>query len=90
MKTNLSISSVRLTVAALGAAFVYLLTPEIGHAAVAFGDIGKNIAENAKGIALGITMGGFCAGAGMGVWGCVDMYDASCCFLPFSFVCYVT
>jgi len=89
MKTHLSttISLGRLTVAALGAAF--LLAPEIAHAAVAFGDIGRNIAENAKGVALGITVGGYCAGAGMGVWGCVDMYDASRCFLPFSFVCCV-
>jgi len=75
MKTHFFV--VRLTVAVLSTASVYLLTPEIAHAAVAFGDIGRNIAENAKGVALGITVGGYCAGAGMGVWGCVDMYKAA-------------
>ena len=90
MKTAFSttISPVRLTAAALGAACIYLFTPEISHAAVNFGDIGRNIAENAKGVAMGITVGGYCAGAGMGVWGCVDMYDASYSFLLFSFVCF--
>jgi len=91
MKTSFTtVSPVRLTVAVLGAASACLFAPEISHAAVAFGDIGRNIAENAKGVATGITLGGYCAGAGMGVWGCVDMYDASRCFLPFSFVCCAT
>jgi hypothetical protein len=34
------------------------------------------VADNAKGVAKGITMAGFAGGAGMGVWGCVDMYNA--------------
>ena len=84
MKTNLC--PVRTTATVLGATFVCLFAPEISHAAVAFGDIGRNIAENAKGVATGITLGGYCAGAGMGVWGCVGMYKASCGFLRFSFV----
>lgn len=41
------------------------------------GDIGHNVADSAKGVAKGITVTGLAAGAGMGVWGCVDMYKAS-------------
>ncbi len=70
-------SPVRLTIAALGMAAVWMFTPEIAQAAVAFGEIGQNVAENAKGVAKGITMGGFATGAGMGVWGCIDMYKAA-------------
>lgn len=55
---------------------VCLFRPEIVAAAVAFGEIGENVAENAKGVASGIIMGGNAAGVGMGVWGCVDMYKA--------------
>lgn len=79
MNTQFSItaSPVRLTAAALGIASIWLLAPEIAQAAVAFGEIGRNVADNAKGVAKGITMGGFAAGAGMGVWGCIDMYKAA-------------
>ena len=42
-----------------------------------FGEIGQNIADNSKGVAKGITMAGYAAGAGMGVWGTVDMYKAT-------------
>jgi hypothetical protein len=71
-----SASPARLTVTALGITAVWLLAPEIAQAAVAFGEIGQNVAENAKGVAKGITMGGFATGAGMGVWGGIDMYNA--------------
>ena len=72
----LSVSPARWTAFFLGVAVVWMLQPEIAHAAVAFGEIGQNVAANAKGVAKGITMGGYAAGAGMGVWGCVDMYKA--------------
>lgn len=42
-----------------------------------FGDIGQNVADSAKGVAKGVTMAGFASGAGMGVWGCIDLYKAS-------------
>ena len=78
MKTQFSLASVspmRMTVASLCAAAVWLFAPELAHAAVTFGDIGHNVADSAKGVAKGITVTGFAAGAGMGVWGCVDMYQ---------------
>ena len=71
-----SVSPAGWTAFCMGAAAVWLFAPEIAHAAVAFGEMGKNVAENAKGVAKGITMGGYAAGAGMGVWGCVEMYKA--------------
>ena len=74
---NFSHSPVRITVAAIGIAAAWLFAPEIAQAAVAFGEIGQNVAENAKGVAKGITMGGFATGIGMGVWGGVDMYNSS-------------
>ena len=80
MNTNASfttVSPLRFTVACLGMAAVWLLAPEIVHAAVTFGEIGQNVAENAKGVAKGITVAGYAAGAGMGVWGTVDMYKAT-------------
>ena len=80
MKTQFSLASVspvRMTVASLCAAAVWLFAPELAQAAVTFGDIGHNVADSAKGVAKGITVTGFAAGAGMGVWGCVDMYKAS-------------
>lgn len=67
------ISPARITVAGLAAAAVWLLAPELAQAAITFGDIGQNVADSAK----GITVGGFAAGSGMGVWGCIDMYKAS-------------
>jgi hypothetical protein len=72
-----SLSPVQVTAAAMGVAAVWLFAPEIAQAAVAFGEIGQNVAENAKGVAKGITMGGFATGIGMGVWGGVDMYKAT-------------
>ena len=72
-----SIETGRLALALLAVCAVWLFTPEIAHAAVAFGEIGQNVAENSKGVAKGITMGGFATGTGMGVWGCVDMYKAA-------------
>ena len=80
MKTCFSleaVSPVRFTAAALSAAAVWLLVPELALAAVTFGDIGQNVADSAKGVAKGVTMAGFASGAGMGVWGCVDLYKAS-------------
>ena len=72
-----SVSPMRLTSAVLAAAAVWLFAPELAFAAVTFGDIGQNVADSAKGVAKGVTMVGFASGAGMGVWGCVDMYKAS-------------
>ena len=77
IKNTFSVSPVRFTVACMGLAAVWLFAPEIVHAAVTFGEIGQNIADNSKGVARGITMAGYAAGAGMGVWGCVDMYKAT-------------
>ena len=71
------VSPVRFTAAALSAAAVWLLVPELALAAVTFGDIGQNVADSAKGVAKGVTMAGFASGAGMGVWGCIDLYKAS-------------
>ena len=74
MKTHFSI---RLPLTALGTAAVCLCAPEIVYAAVTFGDMGRNVADSAKGVAAGITMAGYCAGAFMGVWGGIDMYKAA-------------
>ena len=74
---QLSISPLRCTAAVIGVAAVWLLMPEIVQAAVNFGEIGENVAENAKGVAKGVTLAGYASGAGMGVWGCVDMYKAT-------------
>ena len=54
-----------MTVASLCAAAVWLFAPELAQAAVTFGDIGHNVADSAKGVAKGITVTGFAAGAGM-------------------------
>ena len=80
MKTCFSleaVSPVRFTAAALSAAAVLLFVLELALAAVTFGDIGQNVADSAKGVAKGVTMAGFASGAGMGVWGCIDLYKAS-------------
>ena len=76
-KNTFSVSPIRLTVACVGMAAVWLFAPEIVQAAVTFGEIGQNIAENSKGVAKGITLAGYATGAGMGVWGTVEMYKAS-------------
>ena len=72
-----SVSPWRWTAIWLGCFAVALFAPEITQAAVTFGEIGQNVAENAKGVAKGITLAGYAAGAGMGVWGTVDMYKAT-------------
>ena len=72
-----SISPLRWAVTFIGIAAVWLLMPELVQAAISIGEIGNNVAENSKGVAKGITMSGYAAGAGMGVWGCVDMYKAT-------------
>ena len=77
IKNTFSVSPVRFTVACMGMAAVWLFAPEIVQAAVTFGEIGQNIADNSKGVAQGITMAGYAAGAGMGLWGTVDMYKAT-------------
>lgn len=76
-KSTLLVSPIRFTVTCMSIAAVWLFAPEIAQAAVTFGEIGQNIADNSKGVAKGITMAGYAAGAGMGVWGCVDMYKAT-------------
>lgn len=72
-----AVSPLRFTAAFVGMATVWLLAPEIVQAAVTFGEIGQNVAENAKGVAKGVTLAGYAAGAGMGVWGTVEMYKAT-------------
>ena len=52
---QLSISPLRCTAAVIGVAAVWLLMPEIVQAAVTFGEIGENVAENAKGVAKGVA-----------------------------------
>lgn len=74
IRNTASVSPVRFTVACMGMAAVWLFAPEIVQAAVTFGEIGQNVADNSKGVAKGITMAGYAAGAGMGVWGTIDMY----------------
>lgn len=77
LKNTFSVSPLRFTAAFIGMAAVWLFAPEIVQAAVTFGEIGQNVADNSKGVAKGITMAGYTAGAGMGVWGCVEMYKAT-------------
>ena len=77
IKNTFSPSPVRFPVPSMGRAAVWLFAPEIVPAAVTFGEIGTNIADNSKGVAKGITMAGYAAGAGMGLWGTVDMYKAT-------------
>ncbi|WP_300907039.1 hypothetical protein [uncultured Desulfovibrio sp.] len=77
IRNTFSVSPVRFTVACMGMAAVWLFAPEIVQAAVTFGEIGQNIADNSKGVAKGITMAGYAAGAGMGLWGTVEMYKAT-------------
>jgi hypothetical protein len=74
---NRTISPFRLSLAVTATFAVWMFSPEFAHAAVAFGEIGQNIAENAKGVAKGISMAGFATGVGMGVWGGIDMYKAA-------------
>jgi len=71
-----SVSPVRVTAAFLGMAAICLLGPEIVQAAVTFGEMGQNVAENAKGVAKGITWAGYAGGIGMGVFGIVEMYNS--------------
>ncbi len=75
-KNTFSISPIRLTAAFVGMAAVWLFAPEIVQTAVTFGEIGQNVADNAKGVAKGITLAGYTAGVGMAAWGTVDMYNA--------------
>ena len=77
IRNTASVSPVLFTVACMGMAAVWLFAPEIVQAAVTFGEIGQNVADNSKGVAKGITMAGYAAGAGMGVWGTIDMYKAT-------------
>ena len=77
IRNTASVSPVRFTVACMGMAAVWLFAPEIVQAAVTFGEIGQNVADNSKGVAKGITMAGYAAGAGMGVWGTIDRYKAT-------------
>ena len=77
VKNAFVVSPLRVAAVFTGMAAVWLFTPEIINAAVTFGEIGQNVAESAKGVAKGITLAGYATGAGMGVWGCVDMYKAT-------------
>ena len=77
VKKTLSVTPIRFTAACMGMAAAWLFVPEIVQAAVTFGEIGQNVAENAKGVAKGITFAGYATGAGMATWGTVDMYKAT-------------
>ena len=77
VKNAFFVSPLRVAAVFTGMAAVWLFTPEIINAAVTFGEIGQNVAESAKGVAKGITLAGYATGAGMGVWGCLDMYKAT-------------
>ena len=70
-------SSLRLSWLMFGAAAAVLLAPDAADAAITAGEMGFNIADNAKGVAKGITMAGFTTGVGMGLCGGVEMYKAS-------------
>ena len=72
-----AVSPQRVTAAVLGAAAIWLFAPELAQAAVTFGEMGQNVAENAKGVAKGVTMAGYATGAGMGIFGGIEMYKAS-------------
>lgn len=71
------ISPCRWTAAFLALSAVWLLLPDLVQAAIPLGEVGRNVAENSKGVAKGIYLAGFATGIGMGVWGCVDMYKAT-------------
>ena len=75
--TSKNISPWHVTVAVIGCCAAWLFGPEIAQAAVTFGEMGENVAENAKGVAKGVTLTGYAAGATMGVLGFVEMYKAS-------------
>ncbi len=80
------VSPQRLTVAMLGVAAIWLFAPELAQAAVTFGEIGQNVATNAKGVAKGITVSGYALGTGMGVFGAVEMYNSPYCLNKSKFV----
>lgn len=74
---NKHLSPTTVAMAWLGCAAAWLFAPEIAQAAVAFGDMGQNVAENAKGVARGVQFVGYAGGLTMAVLGVVDMYKAS-------------
>ena len=51
VKNTFSVSPLRFTAVFMGMAAVWLFAPEIVHAAVTFGEMGENVADNAKGVA---------------------------------------
>ena len=77
VKNTFSISPLRFTAVFMGMADVWLFAPEVVHAAVTFCEMGESMADNAKGVAKAITLAGYAAGAGMDVWGTVDMHKDS-------------
>ena len=80
MKHNWSLwkpSSLRRSLLMLGAGAAFLLAPDAADAAITAGEMGLNIADNAKGVAKGITMAGFATGIGMGLCGGIEMFKAA-------------
>ena len=80
MKHNCSLwkpSPLRLSLLMLGAGTAFLLVPDAADAAITAGEMGLNIADNAKGVAKGITMAGFATGIGMGLCGGIEMFKAA-------------
>ena len=70
-------AATRIALTCLGCAAICLYGAEMVNAAVAFGEIGQNVAENAKGVAKGAQYAGFAGGVIMAVLGITDMYKAS-------------
>ena len=71
------LSPLRITIAFVAMFACVLYAPEIVAAAVALGEIGQNVAENAKGAAKGIMYFGFAMATGMFFWGGFELYKAS-------------
>lgn len=72
-----TVSPWQVTAVALGCCAIWLFGPEIAQAAVTFGEMGENVAENAKGVAKGVALTGYLIGAVMAILGFVEMYKAS-------------
>ena len=71
------LSPLRISIACVAMLACVLYASEIVAAAVALGEIGQNVAENAKGAAKGIMFFGYAMATGMFLWGGFELYKAS-------------
>jgi uncharacterized membrane protein len=71
------LSPLRVSMAFIAMFACILYAPQIVMAAVALGEIGQNVAQNAKGAAKGIMYFGFTMATGMFFWGGFELYKAS-------------